>query len=134
MEPTPRRDIGLATDFAAIARTLGSAPTVDATLERIVLAAIETVDVCEHAGIFLVEREEIRTVATSDSLVEQIDTLQQETGEGPCLDAVLSGVPYNISEDLLDDPTYPQFGPRAANLGIRTRYAASELRYFAPSG
>ena len=116
----PSPETALANDFATIARTLGSAPTVDATLERIVRAAIETVDACEHAGIFLLETDEIRTVAASDSLVEQLDTLQQDTGEGPCLDAVSSGVPYNVSDDLLDDASYPNFGPRAATLGIRS--------------
>lgn len=118
--PTAETALATATDFAAIARTLGSAPTVEATLQRIVHAATESIDACEHAGIFLLERAAIRTVATSDSLVEQIDTLQQETGEGPCLDAVRSGVPYNLSDDLLVDPAYPQFGPQAANLGIRS--------------
>ena len=119
VEPAPLETI-IATDFAAIARTLGSAPNVDATLGRIVHAAIESIDACEHAGIFLLEGDEIRTVAASDSLVEQIDTLQQETGEGPCLDAVRSGVAYNLADDLLVDAAYPQFGPRAANLGIRS--------------
>jgi hypothetical protein len=110
----------LATDFAAVSRALGSAPTVDATLARIVHAAIESIDTCEHAGIFLLEGDEIRTVAASNSLVEQIDTLQQELGEGPCMDAVTSGVSYNLADDLLLEATYPQFGPRAVDLGIRS--------------
>ena len=123
MEPGPTPETALATDFAAVARALGSAPSLEATLERIVHAAIEAVDACGHAGIFLLENGEIRTVAPSDSLVEQVDTLQQQTEEGPCLDAVSSGVPYNISDDLLDDPAYPRFGPRAATLGIRSALA-----------
>jgi hypothetical protein len=113
-------ETALATDFAAVARTLGAGPTVDVTLGRIVPAAIESIDACEPAGIFLLEGEEIRTVAASDSLVEQVDTLQQETGEGPCLDAVRSGVPYDLVDDLRQDAAYPLFGPRAAALGIRS--------------
>jgi hypothetical protein len=120
VEPGPTPEAALAADFAAIARTLGSASTVDATLGRIVHAAIGSIGACEHAGIFLLEDAEIRTAAASDSLVEQLDTLQQETGEGPCVDAVRSGVPYNFSDDLLMDAAYPLFGPQAANLGIRS--------------
>jgi hypothetical protein len=120
VEPGPAPETALAIDFAAIARTLGSAPTVDDTLGRIVHAAIETIEACEHAGVFLLVNDEIRTVAASDSLVEELDTLQQETGEGPCLDAVRSDVPYNLVDDLMVDPHYPRFGPRAAHLGIRS--------------
>ena len=121
VEREPESESELATDFASIARTLGSAPDVDATLGRIVYAAIETIDACAHAGIFLVlEDGEIRTVAASDSLVEEIDALQQEGGEGPCLDAVTSDTSYVVSDDLLVDPAYPLFGPRAADLGIRS--------------
>lgn len=120
VEPGPPPETALATDFAAIARTLGSAPSVEVTLGRIVRAATESIEACEHAGIFLVEGEEIRTVAASSSLVEQLDCLQQETGEGPCLDAVKSGVPYNLSEDMLVDPAFPEFGPQAARLGVRS--------------
>jgi hypothetical protein len=119
VEPGPT-ETALATDFADIARALGSAPTVETTLERIVQAAAEHIDACEHAGIFLLEDDAIRTVAASDSLCLQVDVLQQDTGEGPCLDAVRSKVAYNLSDDLLVDPAYPQFGPQAADLGIRS--------------
>ena len=120
MEPAPIPEDVLVSDVAAIARTIGSAPTVDATLERIVHAAIESIDACEHAGTFLLENDEIRTVGASDSLVEEIDALQKQAGEGPCLDAVRSNVSFNLADDLLVDPAYPQFGLQAAKLGIRS--------------
>jgi hypothetical protein len=118
---TPETD--LASDFAAIARVLGSAADLERTLDRIVDAAIAAVQGCEHAGIFILENEEIRTVAASDPLVEQLHTLQQETGEGPCLDAVVADTPYNYAEDLLEGSDYPSFGPRAAASGIRSSLA-----------
>ncbi|MBV8950765.1 MAG: GAF domain-containing protein, partial [Actinobacteria bacterium] len=120
VDPTPRSDANLAMEFASIARTLGSAPTVEATLERIVVAAIEAVDACRHAGIFLLDDGTIRTVAASDATVERLDALQRETNEGPCLDAVRGRTAYETSVDLADEPNYPAFGPRAADLGIRS--------------
>ena len=113
-------DAALATDFAAIARTLGSGATVDATLALIVDAAVTSITGCRHAGVFLLDDGNIHTVASSDPLVEHVDQLQVQTAEGPCLDAVRSQLDYNIADDLATDPTYPTFGPRAAQAGIRS--------------
>lgn len=59
-------------------------------------------------------------MASSDPLVEHLDLLQVQTGEGPCLDAVNSNLPYELSDDLAADPDYPHFGPQAAEAGIRS--------------
>jgi GAF domain-containing protein len=119
MEPADT-DTALATDFAQIASTLGSGTTVEATLALIVAAAVETIDGCQHAGIFLLEDGEITTVASSDPVVGVIDRLQMDVGEGPCLDAVTGTTPLTVAEDLSADTHYPRFGPKAVSLGVRS--------------
>jgi hypothetical protein len=113
----------LASDFAAMASVLAQGHDVDDTLDRIVQAALATVEVCQCAGIFLVDDGDVRTVAASDPQARRIDALQREAGEGPCLDSVRGGDACAMVGDLLDDERYPDFGPRAAAAGIRSALA-----------
>jgi hypothetical protein len=49
----------------------------------------------------------------------EVDSVQYETGEGPCLDAITKEA-IVFAEDLAEDPRWPIFGPRAATLGMRS--------------
>ena len=113
----------LAASFAATATVLTTGESVEATLHRIVEAALATIEPCERAGIFLTDGEDLRTVAPSDPLVAEIDALQRATGEGPCLDCLHGSAPYVVADDLRNDGQYPNFGPRAATDGIRSALA-----------
>lgn len=113
----------LASDFAAIARTLGAGSTVDATLQLIVDAAVDTIDGCRHGGVLVLRDGSVQSASVSHPVVRQVDELQLATGEGPCLDAVTSSTPYDVADDLAVDPRYPRFGPQAAALGIRSALA-----------
>lgn len=120
MRPAQPDDEALAADFAHISRTLLAGADVEATLELIIAAGVRVISGCRYAGVFIVEDGKVVTVASSDPLVEQIDRLQMQTGEGACLDAVHGNTEYRFSGDLTSDPAYPQFGPQAASLGIRS--------------
>jgi len=109
----------LASTFAGIARTLFSDPTVGGTLQQIVDFAVATVEGCDAAGISLLTGTEVSTPVYSEAIALQIDAVQYETGEGPCLDAIArESVVYG--EDLADDERWSVFGPRAAALGMRS--------------
>jgi len=77
----------LADTFAEVARTLQAELSLQATLEKIVELAPKTIDGCQHAGVTLVKSGKMRTPAASDDVPGQVDAIQYETGEGPCLDA-----------------------------------------------
>lgn len=113
----------VAAAIAAVASALFSADTVAETLQRVVDTAVSTIDGCELAGIFIMAAAgEVTTLARSHEPVVEVDALQQQTGEGPCLDALATGVVvYAI--DLLDDARYLRFGPRAAAAGVRSALA-----------
>jgi len=72
----------------------------------------------------LTRRNHIEAYAVTDALVEKIDALQNEVGEGPCLEtsqrALVTSVP-----DLERDTRWPRFTPGALRLGVRSTMAFS---------
>lgn len=108
----------LAAGFADISRAL-SAHTVKETLDRIVSFSFETIDGCSGAGISFLQDDEIVTPVWTEMTVLKVDTMQYSTGEGPCLDAIKEQATV-YAEDLLTDKRWPQFGPMAAEAGMRS--------------
>jgi GAF domain-containing protein len=109
----------LTSNFSETARILFSAGNVDRTLTQVVAVAVHTIEGCDYAGLFLKEGGAVVTPVRTDPTVEVIDALQTETGEGPCLDAIAQRTMV-YGEDLYNDGRWPNFGPRAAAMGIRS--------------
>ncbi|MCP2241747.1 GAF and ANTAR domain-containing protein [Lentzea aerocolonigenes] len=109
----------LAETLSHVARTLQAEPDVDTTLGAIVKAAVEYVPEAEHAGISLVERGKIRTVAPTSGIVDIIDQLQYDFHEGPCVDAIAEHQTYRVG-DVGTEARWPSFGPAAADHGIHS--------------
>src|SRR5690606_1129343 len=57
--------------------------------------------------------------ANTSPLARTADELQQELGEGPCLDAIDTATTY-VVPDASTDPRWPHWGPCVAELGIRS--------------
>jgi len=117
-DPEKRRS-DLAATFAAIARSLYSAHTVEETLRRIVAFSVDTIDGCSGAGISFVRGDQVVTPVWTEPLVLEVDEMQYTTGEGPCLDAIAHGASV-YADDLLTDSRWPTFGPMAAERGMRS--------------
>ncbi|KJK46862.1 antitermination regulator [Lentzea aerocolonigenes] len=109
----------LAETLSSVARTLQAEPDVDTTLRAIVKAAVDHIPGAEHAGISLVERGKIRTVAPTSTIVETIDELQYDLREGPCLDAIKERQTYRAG-NVGDEARWPAFGPAAAGYDIHS--------------
>jgi GAF domain-containing protein len=110
----PSTQVGdLAETFAEVARALRAEGSVQATLDKIVELAVSTIDGCDHAGVTLVEDGAVRTPAASDDVPELVDTVQYETGEGPCLDAIREHEVFQ-TDDLTQEARWPNFSRRAA--------------------
>lgn len=112
----------LATVFAEMARALLSAGTVTDTLKAVVDTAVETIDGCDAAGVFLLAGGIVTTYVPTDPIVLRIDDAQRHTGEGPCLAALTEGATI-YAGDLADDRRWAHFGPQAAQAGIRSALA-----------
>jgi GAF domain-containing protein len=128
MDPISRERTGLdpvselTSNFAETARILFSAGGVHATLEQVVAIAVETIEGCDFAGLFIMEGNAVVAPVMTDPMVAVIDALQHQTGEGPCLDAIALGVMV-YGDDLNTDERWPKFGPQAAAHGIRSALA-----------
>jgi GAF domain-containing protein len=109
-------------NFSETARILFSAGNVTDTLVQVVAMAVATIDGCDFAGLFLADGDVITTPVLTDPLVDEVDALQHESGEGPCLDAIAQRVIF-YAEDLEVDARWPQFGPLAAAKGLRSALA-----------
>lgn len=111
MDQTP---IELAQAFADVARALLAEQDVPATLDRIARLAVETIDGCDHAGISLIEGRRVSTAGASGDIARQVDALQYESDEGPCLDAIREHETYRVA-DLRAEERWPHFAHRAAS-------------------
>ena len=105
----------------SVARLEGVDPVdtgLDAALE---LAVAETDDVfqVDGAGLLLVDEAGVlRCTAASDEPGRMLESLQEQFGEGPCVDAFLEDGPV-LAADLAADPRWPSVGPLAAEHGVR---------------
>jgi GAF domain-containing protein len=123
-------DIELAKTFGEIARILIAEKGPEATLQRIVSLAVETIDGCEHAGISVIDGTTITSPASSDQIPFVVDRIQSETGEGPYLDAFKDHEVFQTGR-LSEELRWPHFAPRAvAESGVQSILS---LRLFAES-
>jgi GAF domain-containing protein len=105
-------------DFA---RTLVSSYQVTDILYALCDSVVELLPV-SGAGVMLEDAEVLRFVAASDEVVREIETLQIELGEGPCLRAFTTGDQV-VVPDLRTDDSFPRFAPRALAAGMRGVYS-----------
>lgn len=98
--------------FAEVARSLLAQEDVQHTLQRIVELAVETIDGCDFAGITFIKGKELSTPAASGDVPRQVDAIQYEVGEGPCLDAIREHEIFRTG-DLAQERRWPRFSSRA---------------------
>ena len=105
----------------SVARLEGVDPVdtgLDAALELAVAETDELFEV-DGAGLMLVDADGVlRSTAASDRPGGMLESLQEQFGEGPCVDAFLKDGPV-LADDLAADPRWPSVGPLAAGHGVR---------------
>lgn len=106
----------LARTLGTVARELEAEPDEERTLAGVVRAAVDTVPGATAGGITQVSRRQVSARAPTSELVAQCDQVQNELGEGPCLDAIWEEQTVVVNS-LARDERWPRFGPRAAELG-----------------
>ena len=86
--------------FARVEKLVRTQRTLPARLESAVAIARRTVPNCDAAGISLIVEGEPTTSAVSDRLAVEIDLVQYQTGQGPCLQAMAGG--HIIRIDIME--------------------------------
>lgn len=105
---------------AGIAR-LGKLTGPDVRLEALLEETIDAVHglfgLSGAAFLVLDEQNALRSVVASDQAGEILESAQQDTGEGPCVEALVRDVTVT-SSDLARDGRYANVGPRLAGCGV----------------
>lgn len=98
--------------MATAARELQDQHDPASTVKSAVELLVQNVEGCAAASVSLVHRRQrVETPAASDDLAAISDRLQQELGEGPCLDAIWEEERVEVP-DLATDTRWPRWGPR----------------------
>ena len=92
--------------------------------EDVVASLKEVTKACEDlfgvtgSGIMIADEQNItRYVAASDGPGRLLEILESETGEGPCTDAFVLGMPVAAS-DLMDQTRWPKLAAAMAGQGV----------------
>lgn len=124
MRPQPLPVDELAAIFARVSGLLLTEPTVDSALHAVTALAVDTIAGSAGSGITLLNSHGDRaTSAATDPMVEQLDALQYELDDGPCLQAWHDQVVVR-SGALNTEERWSSWTPRAAELGMRSVLSA----------
>jgi GAF domain-containing protein len=114
-------DVGRA--IAAAARSIHQSPTLDETLTAVAHAARSSIPGFDEVGISMMHKNgKVETRAATGDLVYELDYLQYELGEGPCVDTLRSAHVV-VAPRLRHDQRWPRYVPGAVQMGIRSQLA-----------
>lgn len=118
MPDVPR---SIATALAAAAREINASKDVDAMLDTIVRVAKRDMPDIDMVGISIAHRDgRVETRAATDDLVHELDNLQYELHEGPCVHSI-EAEPVVLVEDLRHEQRWPAYVPLAVRRGLRAQ-------------
>jgi putative methionine-R-sulfoxide reductase with GAF domain len=90
-----------------------------AKLETIAALAKRLLARCDAAGFVLQVRGSARSIGVTDGVALEVDLIQYDTGEGPCLEALEQS--HVVRIDLVDaGERWTHFGPGALDAGINS--------------
>ena len=96
---------------------------VASVLDRIIHVARDLTG-ADVVSVTLRDGDGFTTPVETDEVATKADSVQYETGEGPCVESTVDGgVGYAGSSDLAHDHRWTRFGPAAAELGLHSVYA-----------
>ncbi|MFI7582962.1 GAF and ANTAR domain-containing protein [Kocuria sp. M1N1S27] len=110
----------LAGQLSELARSLQHEEDLEATLAAMVHAALELIPGAAAASISVARaRRTMTSHAASSDLAATVDRLQEEHGEGPCLDAAYAETVVRVP-DFGHEDRWPSFAPAALEAGARS--------------
>jgi GAF domain-containing protein len=118
-----RPDLAVAEALAQAAETINECHTVQDTLDAIVSATRTSLPEFGHVSISVRHRDgTLETMAGTDQLVWELDTVQYELGDGPCVQAI-EDEPVVIVRHLRHEQRWPCYVAAAAAKGVRSQVA-----------
>ena len=97
--------------FLALAQIVYAGNSYEAVYAAICECAVRAIDHCDHASLMLKKRGTTYTAAATDDIALRVDQLEQEVGEGPCVDAIEDKAAH-YDADLTDGSPWPALTQR----------------------
>lgn len=95
-------------------------PTIEQALKRVVDLATRVIQGVDGASITLYKRDLTPfSKALSHDWVLELDAVQYQSQQGPCMEVAVTSAPTAGSADLAGSLSWPVFGPAAARLRVR---------------
>jgi hypothetical protein len=119
----------LARQFAELTQRLLNAGNVADVLAQVVAATHGIVPGADMVSVTLRSPDgALGTRMETDEVAVELDRLQYENDEGPCLDVIRApGSAVIRSDDVATEPVWPRFGPAAARRGVHAVLAVALL-------
>ncbi len=118
---TPLEDSAAAEDIrsamAELAATFATHTDLAPILEAVTNQAVRLIADVDFADILLVDKDGHRSLGATAPITVELDTVQVESREGPCLEAV-TNQPLVHSPDLSREERWPTFATAALTAGI----------------
>ncbi|TDU83917.1 GAF domain-containing protein [Kribbella voronezhensis] len=107
--------------MTTVADSLRQQGDVDSTLALITAGAVEAIPGVTHASLSVAGKNgTIQTLTPTDEVADLADRTQYELRQGPCVEAALNAQVVQ-ADDLGSDSRWPLYGPKAADLGLRSQ-------------
>jgi transcriptional regulator with GAF, ATPase, and Fis domain len=107
--------------LAEAAREINAPRDLQHTLDTIVQTATSSIPGIDHVGIAISHRDgKVETMAATDPFVWDLDEMQYELGEGPCLDAIWKEPVLRV-EHARHEQRWPRYIPKAVERGLRAQ-------------
>jgi putative methionine-R-sulfoxide reductase with GAF domain len=110
----------LAQRMSELAVRLQDEDSRDGTLRAIVHSALDLVPGTKWAGICLIQGKRVTVEASSHDLVSELDQLQNDVGEGPCLSAIHQQHTVRVTDLAKPDQPWPHFAATALERGVHS--------------
>jgi len=109
--------------FVELSKLLLIEESIETTLDVLSQLAVSTIPGCDVASVSLLKDGYISTMGSSDPIAIEIDAIQYQTGEGPCLDAIGKKKMWFQLDDMSKDTQWPSFSRQAAGRGLESLLA-----------
>jgi GAF domain-containing protein len=110
----------LAQRMSELAIGLRAEDNRDGTLRAIVHGALDLVPVASWAGICLIQGKRVTVEASSHDLVFELEQLQSDVGEGPCVSAIRQQRTVRVADLAKPGQLWPRFAATAVERGVRS--------------
>jgi hypothetical protein len=104
--------------MAELARRIAAPTSLREIFDEVTTAAVDSIPGADLAGVLLIHKGgTFESLAETDSLVAQLDSLQEQFDEGPCARAAVRDTVVR-SDDLRRESRWPRYAPAAVQLGV----------------